>query len=215
MKKKKKKILSLILSISSISGFSIGAMKYSEGGLYDKPQTQIDSKNIGLPEEIYEKLCQLTSFDDTKSINLYDELNRWIKEVKNKAKILRAFEENTTLSDDDIRKFNLDDIEMQIASSYETFGDLYDLFSSSGFYVYYKLDKDKKISELGLICNYADGERIIILKNSRKVDFPRGLISAAIHGRASTKPIFEHKKNWTEYQNHEIHVMPVLMNRDK
>ena len=112
MKSIKSKIFTLILSISSISGFGIGAMKRTAGKLYPKQQTYAKFEGIEIPKDLYDLLEEeyIDQFNGETNSGNQDKIVEVMDAVENKISIFKAFEENNRLTSDDlasIEEFNV------------------------------------------------------------------------------------------------------------
>ena len=229
MKSIKRKVLALILSISSISGFSIGAMKCSGGRWYTKEQFLVKSRDIGLPKKFYKDLK--LKFMDIYKTNILMDMKG---DVESKIKILKAFKENAKLSDSCISSV----IEKLIDGSVEEadydkllngFSRFTHLINGFGFFIYYKRYRNGEISEVGLIHNRRKEKKITMLRNYEKFrasqEIPKEMYDNFFFHDTRSSSLrryfdenlareFDEKLAWEKDRDHEVHIMPVMMTEE-
>ena len=170
MKSIKRKILALILSISSVSGFSIGAMKRTAGKLYPKQQTYAKFEGIEIPKDLYGLLEEeyIDQCNGVTNSGNQDKIVEIMDAIENKISIFKAFEENNMPTSDDLAFIEEFKDYLLIESDYGEISEFMPALKNFEFFAYYKRGKNKKLIELGLIYNDKEDKKILKLKSYNK-----------------------------------------------
>ena len=163
MRNIKRKVFALILSINSISGFSIGAMRYSnsEKKHYIGQQVQAEFESIGLPRTLFINLKRMYMGRKTNE----DELKK-INDTKIKIEIIKSVGGSNLVSSVDMGRMEslncIDFVKLKY-DEIPCFARFTPALKCFKFFTYYKRGKNNQLIELGLFYNDYENKKILKL----------------------------------------------------